>query len=693
VLIVEDSRDDALLIERELRRAGYEPHTALVEAPPALQEALERPWDLVLSDFSLPGFDAMGALRLVRARAPDVPFVIVSGTITDAMAGEAMRAGASDYVLKDNLGRLAPVVRRVLIEAAARREQRHVREELEALRERTATEVRRSRDELEVVLRGVAEGVLAEDEHGGVVYANDAALAAFGLRERPARSPAERALERFEFSDDAGRVLAAGELPTAVALRTRAALETLLCRRERRSREERWFRVSATPRYDGARDAWIAITILRDVTERRRTEAGLRCLSEASRALAASLDHASTLAAFAWAPVPHVADWCVVDLCDDDQREHLRRAAGTLSTASVVRDLQALDDVPGAQIFGTPAPPRGRPAMFPELDGAAPRPASEAHRRVLDAIGPASVVVVPIFEHREQVGTMSLAFAESGRRYTDDDLPLVEELARRGGLALENARLFRMTREAVAARDEFLSVAAHELRTPLTTLVLQSDRMQLMRRSMAPGDPCAALLDGFESLPRQVRRMAGLVENLLDVSRIAVGRFALQREPLDLAAFVLDEVGRTGEEAHMAGCAVTLDAPGPVRGEWDRLRLGQIVANLLSNAFKYGTGKPVEVRVDEQAGSARLTVRDHGIGIAAADVERIFDRFERAVSARNFGGLGLGLFVVRQLVQAHGGSIRVESEPEEGSTFTVLLPRGAGAEAGAGDEAPSAPGP
>src|SRR5262249_4044181 len=170
-------------------------------------------------------------------------------------------------------------------------------------------------------------------------------------------------------------------------------------------------------------------------------------------------------------------------------------------------------------------------------------------------------------------------------------------------------------------------------------------------------------------------RVEGEVEKLVEGSGMTTGRRSLQQEEMDLGELAADAAERFEAPARNAGCQLTIEAAStPVRGHWDRLKLEQVLANLLSNALKYGAGKPVRIRVSESEGIARLGVIDAGIGIAAEDVSRIVGRFERAVSTRHYGGLGLGLFIARQIVEAHGGEIQVRSKPNLGSEFTVLLP-------------------
>jgi signal transduction histidine kinase len=227
---------------------------------------------------------------------------------------------------------------------------------------------------------------------------------------------------------------------------------------------------------------------------------------------------------------------------------------------------------------------------------------------------------------------------------------------------------------ALQIRDDFLSVASHELKTPLTSLQLQ---LQLLWRTLpetdADGNPHPAR-KRIEATRRPAERLHQLVNNLLDVSRIRAGRLALEHETVDFAALLHDVVARAEADAAGAGCKLILQASSPVIGRWDRLRLEQVVTNLLSNAIKYGASHPVELSVVQDGPLARLTVRDHGIGIPPDSQARIFQRFERAVSERHYGGFGLGLWICKQIVDSLGGVIRVESQPGRGATFIVALP-------------------
>ncbi len=227
-------------------------------------------------------------------------------------------------------------------------------------------------------------------------------------------------------------------------------------------------------------------------------------------------------------------------------------------------------------------------------------------------------------------------------------------------------------REAVEARDEFFSVATHELKDPLFSLQLS---IQLLRHSAERQGPVPPhVIQHLDVSERQVTRLGRLIDNMLDVARIVNGRIDLDIEALDLCELAHQVVARFLSQASSSGTALSAESCRPVVGRFDRLKLEQVVGNLLSNAIKYGAGKPIAVRVRGEEEWAVIEVQDHGAGIAHEDQERIFGRFERASTGHKQASLGLGLYIVRSLVDAHGGSVRLRSQPGDGSTFTVLIP-------------------
>jgi signal transduction histidine kinase len=260
-----------------------------------------------------------------------------------------------------------------------------------------------------------------------------------------------------------------------------------------------------------------------------------------------------------------------------------------------------------------------------------------------------------------------LSYASQQRAEAETALRLVAE---------ERARLLEDRRQAVAARDQFLAVAAHELRTPLATLAMLVDYLVVPMLPHSKTEPGGVVVQmrQLAMVKRQVDRLTALVVEMLDVSRITRGSFQLNSGPVDLRDVVREVLDRFDLEIQRSHVTVTVNAPDPAPGIWDAARIDQVITNLISNALKYGAGRPIEVSVRVEVSQAVVVVRDHGIGIPEDEQSKIFGPFARVVAAKHHAGLGLGLWIAQQIVQASGGRIKVDSRPEQGSTFTVELP-------------------
>jgi PAS domain S-box-containing protein len=255
----------------------------------------------------------------------------------------------------------------------------------------------------------------------------------------------------------------------------------------------------------------------------------------------------------------------------------------------------------------------------------------------------------------------------------------------------ERARLLKQAEEAVRARDVFLAVASHELRTPLTPLQLN---LQILDRDLDGRPESERLARRVKVALRQTERLAQLCENMLDVARGTMGwRVTVEPREVDVAELVGGVAARFAREAERAKSTIELRLSSPATACLDPVQIELVVASLLSNAVKYGAGKPIEVSVERGPASIRIAVRDHGMGVAPGEQERIFGLFARAVSERRYGGLGLGLYIAKQIVDAHGGRITCASEPGAGATFEVELPVGGPARASAASPAAGAAGP
>ncbi|NBD10515.1 GAF domain-containing protein [Corallococcus silvisoli] len=415
-----------------------------------------------------------------------------------------------------------------------------------------------------------------------------------------------------------------------------------------------------------------------DVTRRKEAEERLQLLLDASRVLAPRLDDVEeALPSVARLVVDHVATGCLVDLVAPD---------GTLRQVTAAHRVPAHDARLKASLSAEDRGP-AHPALqcfesgevcfvsrldFKHRDAVS---ASESHRALVASLEPTSVLSVPLRSRGRTLGVITLFTAAPQRALVAADVTMAEELALRVSVALESARLFHDAQSAVRLRDEFLSVASHELKTPLTSLILQHN---LIGRALESSGTPGPVIGRLHTAQRQVFRLTALVDNLLDVSRMSLGKLSLERAEVDLTQVTRDAAERLGEVFAQARCPLQLELPSTLTGQWDALRLDQVLVNLLTNAAKYGAGRPVSVRAGVNArDEAWLEVRDEGIGIEADALPRLFGRFERAVSDRHYGGMGLGLYISRQIVDALGGRIDVTSQPGMGATFTLRLPRAA----------------
>ena len=521
------------------------------------------------------------------------------------------------------------------------------------------------------LLRAPWPALLLTDTAGWVLDANDAFLRLAGLR----REELEAGQVRWD-------ALAAPETPSAGAQAvdmmrrwgTAGPLETEYVRAD-------GSRVPVTLAALGLEAPDRLLVMVQDLTPRRRVEEALRFLSDASRELAeVKAEPGAILTGVAHLAASAVATWCLVDLLGEDGT--FRRVAAAHREPGYEPLL--LEELSYPSIHGEDSPlfqalARGESRLYADFLPEHGRQLARTpdQQALLERLGARSLMLVPMRARGQVVGLLTFAWSEPGRRYGPEDLEMVEELARRVVVAVENARLYREAQDAVHLRDEFLGIASHELKTPLTPLRL---KLQLLQRQAngarleSASMDAERVADSLDVALRQVRKLTDLVDNLLDVSRITAGRLRLELEEMDLCSVAAELLSRFAPSAAQLGCELELHAPVPVFGRWDRLRVEQVVTNLLSNALKYGPGKPIRVHVEAQGAQARLTVRDEGIGVEPRLRARIFEKFERAVSDRHYGGLGLGLYITRQIVEALGGNVEVDSEPQKGATFTVLLP-------------------
>jgi PAS domain S-box-containing protein len=415
-----------------------------------------------------------------------------------------------------------------------------------------------------------------------------------------------------------------------------------------------------------------------------RANARLLLLVEGSKRLSRSLDVADTLQTLAALVVPTLADWSyVVHMGWKDGPAGVATAHGDPNKQQLLERLHSCRPDPHAPQGAPRAFRTGEVASYSDIQPAQLSADTTSwplvgtrdpeHLHTLRELGMRSLLCVPIRGRAGVDAVMMLVSALDPHRYDPDEIVLAQNLADRAAIALENGRLLSEALDAVRARDDFLAVAAHELRTPLTSMLLQ---VQVLRRAIARERVEEGATErAFAVAEAQAWRLSTLIDGMLDVSHFATHQVLIHLEEVDLGQLLHELLAALSADLARAGCTVTVSVPRRLVGRWDRGRIAQVLTSILSNAMKFGAGRPIEVDVDSNGEVVRISVRDHGIGISAEDQARIFERFERAVPTRHFGGLGLGLYTSVQILRAHQGSLRVDSRKGQGARFVIALPR------------------
>ena len=420
------------------------------------------------------------------------------------------------------------------------------------------------------------------------------------------------------------------------------------------------------------------VGIATDITERRRREQESQLLADAGRVLAESLDFRATLNAVAQLITPAIADWCSVTLVGPK---------GKLDTVAVAHADPA--KVRWAREFADryPTPPdaptgvanvirTGKSELYSDItDEMLVGAAKDAdHLELIRALQMRSVLIVPMSAHGRTLGALTLIGSESERRYSERDLPIVEELARRSALAIENAELFQQAAAANRAKSEFLASISHELRTPLNAIIGYTELLsEGITGPVTPGQQEQLL-----RVRASAGHLLGLIDEVLSFSRMEAGQERVSLQDVSVAAVLEEAASLVRPMAAAKKLPLVIMPPGAeLRVQTDLLKLRQILVNLLTNAVKFTDEGSVTMSVAADDDDIRFIVRDTGIGIAASHASSVFEPFWQVEQspARRVGGTGLGLSVTRRLARLLGGDVSVESAPGEGSTFVVRLPR------------------
>jgi signal transduction histidine kinase/CHASE3 domain sensor protein len=537
----------------------------------------------------------------------------------------------------------------------------------------------------EAMIGGMADGVMLVDRQGTTVFLNPAAQRL--LARNDAGVPIERQADVYGLRTESGEKPDPKELPAAQALSTGKAVHDVTMLIARGDRQVS-ISMTATPLHEDGRLSG-AIVTFRDITERRRLEEEMQhqaeraqILADAGAFFASNIDPVWVTQAIAERTAEVLGDWAAVILKSGGNElrvasiYHRDLASLGLAWSYIYRQPLVVGEGMIGQVVAT-----GYPSLMQNVGGgsAAPGFAVGTSMRA-NPTKLASLLILPLRTRREMLGALVIAANDPERALTDEKLPLAEILAERAALAVENAKLYteqvearRKVEDLSRLKDEFLSIASHELRTPVTSI---KGYTQLAKTLIREND-LATSEEYLDIALDQIERMSRLILELLDVSRIETGRLEIRREPIEWPEFVRDVVHR--HHTAVSERRFQLVAPDHtdkvVMGDRDRLE--QVLGNLLENSVKYSPdGSEIVVTVEDKGDHFVTSVADRGIGIPSDEIAQVFERFHRGrqVSSTNYGGLGLGLYITKQIVERHGGMIWVESREALGTTFSFTLP-------------------
>jgi PAS domain S-box-containing protein len=628
VLLIEDSEDDAQLILRELRRGGYTVDFERVQTKSDMEEALSRrTWDIILSDYSMPQFSAMAALETLKASGQDLPFLVISGTIGEETAVTALKAGAHDFLVKDNLARLIPAIEREVRDAGIRRSHREMVSRYQLLVERlpmivymnpvdARTSTTYISPQIQTILGFSPEEWLADPKFWQTrLHPDD-------------REKVMKEMERSERAKDA------------------ANLEYRMLDREGRVV---WFHDQAVLVRDdqGRPQYWQGLKV--DITQRKEAETQARQSEERfSKAFRASPIAIS---------ITRLSDGLFADVNDSFLRMLDYSREEVIGRTAL--DLGIFADVKERTAFIQMLREQGQVIDY-EMSTHT-KSGEKLHvlfsTEIIDLNG-------------ESYALATVLDITDRKRAEEEVLKLNAELERR-----VQERTVQLER-ALRAKDEFLANMSHELRTPLNAILGLSESL-----SEHIAGPLNEKQDRYvKTISESGTHLLSLINDILDLARIDSGQVVLNISGVDVQQVCQASLRMINQQALKKHLQVKFEIDQEITSIWvDERRIKQILVNLLSNAVKFtpsGGELGLDVHGDRREKRVMFTVWDHGIGIRESDLDRLFQPFVQLDSslAREATGTGLGLALVAQMARLHGGSVSVESQLDEGSRFTVTLP-------------------
>jgi PAS domain S-box-containing protein len=677
ILVVDDRPEGILAVQAVLTDPEYNLITAS-SGSDALKSLLSNDFAVILMDVQMPimnGFDTAEMIK-TREKSRDIPIIFMSAINQDeAYVYQGYKVGAVDYLLKP----FDPFVLRskVAVFVNLYRQNKLIQDQAQQLFEKEVLSHAQSIDKLEIeslkryqhlanaipeiVCRFYADGSTEYFNKSWYTYTGLIPSESLGLEWQSHIHPEDLHAWKAAFSKSEKDVIFKGE-----------------ARIKNRLGSYRWhlWRMEAeTHSPDEDTQCWIGTAI--DIEDRKRSEDTQRFLAEAGSLLVSSLNFEENLKQIAELSIPYIADWCCINLLDSN--DNLRILASAHSDPSksytVERLIREYDASPQSSIGARKVAQTGIKEVYETLNHELLKylAVDSEHYNMAKELDNSSAIIIPLKVQEQTIGVITFAFSHSRRHYDQKYIDVTEELSRRIALSYENSRLYELSQQAIQVRNDFLSIASHELNTPITSLKMQLQMTQRILKSNIGDMPIEKFGKQIASSVSHTDRLINLVQVLLDVSRIQSGKFAFNFE-----AFKIDELIKEikSQQNHLLGqasCELDVLCEPGLEVNWDKTRIEQVLTNLITNVMKYAPGK-ISLSVSKDGEDVHIKFKDFGPGIPKNKVDKIFDRFERATSDASVGGLGLGLYIVKEIIEGHQGRIDVETGEGKGTEFTIHLP-------------------
>lgn len=673
ILVVDDRPEGILAVQAVLNSPTYNIVTAS-SGNDALKHLLKDDFAVILLDVQMPimnGFETASVIK-TREKSKDIPIIFMSAINQDEQyVYQGYGVGAIDYLLKP----FDPYILRskVAIFVDIYRKNQLIKEQARQIQETEAKAHAQEMDRLELeslrkyqnLADSIPQIVFRLKQDGQYDYFNKVWYEYTGLSQASSSG--------LKWKD----VIHPEDSEKLFSLLKEPGSHDCECRILNLNGAFRWHLIRVQPEADSPENFWLGTAT--DIEDRKKDEETQRFLAEAGEILVSSIDYRKTLQSISKLAVPYLADWCSFDIVNESgDLENLvinHRDPNLVAHAKQLHDQYLCH--PEGKVGAVSVIKTGKTQVFNTISSEvlSEMAIDENQIHLAKELGDTAAMIVPVVLHDKVFGALTFVSSESGMKYDQHAVLTAEELARRVALAFDNSNLYKISQDAIEIRNDFLSIASHELNTPITSLKLQ---LQMVKKGLLMGKegnfPLERFSKSVEASVKQVDRLINLITVLLDVSRIQSGKFTFNFGNFNVKDVINEVVERHKELIQNAECSLDVAGESDINVVWDRTRIEQVLTNLLTNAIKYAPGK-IELTVKEDKNDILISVRDHGEGIDKDKLASIFDRFERATSNESVSGLGLGLFIVKQITEGHHGTVKVESKPGDGSTFSVRLPK------------------